>query len=185
MRAMVFDGPGKPLRLEERPVPEYDEDQVLIRVSACGVCRTDLHVFEGDLTEPRLPLILGHEIVGQVEAVGSRVEGLEIGQRVGVPWLGGTCEECSFCIRDQENLCEEPLFTGYQIDGGYADYTVAHHHFTLSLSDGLSDAETAPLLCAGLIGYRSLRMTEDAHRLGLYGFGAAAHIVAQVARFQN
>jgi len=185
MKAMVFEGPGRPLRLMERSIPEYSPDQVLIRVSACGVCRTDLHVVDGDLTEPKLPLVLGHEIVGTVEAVGEHVEGLELGQRVGVPWLGGTCAECAYCKQEQENLCDQAVFTGYQIDGGYAEYTVADSHYAFPLASGLSDAEAAPLLCAGLIGYRALCMTGEAPKLGLYGFGAAAHIIAQVARHQG
>ena len=185
MRAMVFAGPASPLRLEERPVPVCGADQVLIRVGACGVCRTDLHVVDGDLDEPTLPLILGHEIVGVIEDLGSEVPALERGQRVGVPWLGGTCGHCSFCRSDRENLCDQARFTGYQIDGGYADYTVADHRYTFPLTTVLSDAEAAPLLCAGLIGYRSLGMAADAQRLGLYGFGAAAHIIAQVAVHQG
>ncbi len=136
MKAMVFEGPGRPLRLMERSIPEYSPDQVLIRVSACGVCRTDLHVVDGDLKEPKLPLVLGHEIVGVVEAVGERVEGLELGQRVGVPWLGGTCAECAYCKRDQENLCDQAVFTGYQIDGGYAEYAVADHRYAFPLASG-------------------------------------------------
>lgn len=185
MRAMIFEGQGRPLRLEERPTPSCGPDQVLIRVTACGVCRTDLHVLDGDLTEPRLPLVLGHEIVGVVEEMGSGVDGLEPGQRVGVPWLGGNCGECFYCQTDQENLCDRARFTGYQIDGGFADYTVADHRFAFPIATGLSDAESAPLLCAGLIGYRSLCVAGDASRLGLYGFGAAAHIVAQIARHQG
>jgi propanol-preferring alcohol dehydrogenase len=185
MKAMVFHGPGQPLRLEERPIPTCGADQVLIRVTACGVCRTDLHVIEGDLTEPALPLIPGHEIIGVVEAVGSGVSTLTPGQKVGVPWLGGTCGACSYCRNNLENLCDRARFTGYQIDGGYAEYTIADHRFTFPITSGLSDAESAPLLCAGLIGYRSLQMAGRAQRLGLYGFGAAAHIVAQVARHQG
>ena len=185
MKAMIFEGVGRPLQMVERPVPRCGPDQVLIRVTACGVCRTDLHVFDGDLTEPKLPLVLGHEIVGVIEQVGKRVDSLTVGQRVGVPWLGRTCSECDYCRRDQENLCDDARFTGYQIDGGYAEYTVADHRFTFPLASGLSDAEAAPLLCAGLIGYRSLRMTDYAERIGLYGFGAAAHIIAQVAAFQG
>ena len=185
MRAMIFEGTGHPLRLTECPIPACNSDQVLIRVSACGVCRTDLHVLDGDLGEPSLPLVLGHEIVGVIERVGSDVVGLAPGQRVGVPWLGSTCGQCSYCRTDQENLCDRARFTGYQIDGGYAEYAVAGHRYTFPLDDGLSDAETAPLLCAGLIGYRSLRMAGEARRLGLYGFGAAAHIIAQVARYQG
>jgi len=185
MKAMVFEGPGRPLRLMERSIPEYSPDQVLIRVSACGVCRTDLHIVDGDLTEPKLPLVLGHEIVGIVKAVGERVEGLELGQRVGVPWLGGTCSSCAYCNSQQENLCDQAVFTGYQIDGGYAEYTVADSRYAFPLASGLSDAEAAPLLCAGLIGYRSLCMTGEALKLGLYGFGAAAHIITQVAQHQG
>jgi propanol-preferring alcohol dehydrogenase len=185
MKAMVFEGSGHPLELRDRPIPEYGPDQVLIRVTACGVCRTDLHVFDGDLTEPKLPLILGHEIVGVVVAVGEQVVGIALGQRVGVPWLGGTCAECAYCKREQENLCDQAVFTGYQIDGGYAEYTVADSRYAFPLASGLSDAGAAPLLCAGLIGYRSLSMTGDAPKLGLYGFGAAAHIIAQVARYQG
>lgn len=185
MKAMIFEGTGRPLRLEERPIPACNSDQVLVRISACGVCRTDLHVLDGDLIEPSLPLILGHEIVGVVDESGSNVAGLAPGQRVGVPWLGSTCGECSYCRTSQENLCDGARFTGYQIDGGYAEYAVADHRYTFPLADGLSDAEAAPLLCAGLIGYRSLRLAGDAHRLGLYGFGAAAHIIAQVARHQG
>ena len=185
MRAMIFEGAEKPLRLTERSKPECASDQVLIRVTACGVCRTDLHIVDGDLAEPQLPLILGHEIVGVVETVGAQVVGLVPGQRVGVPWLGRTCAECGYCLSGQENLCDGAQFTGYQIDGGYAEYTVADHRYTFPLASGLSDAEAAPLLCAGLIGYRSYRMTGDAQRLGLYGFGAAAHIIAQVAQFQD
>lgn len=185
MRAMVLEEIGRPLSLMERPTPLCPADQVLIRITACGVCRTDLHVFDGDLTAPNLPLILGHEIVGVVEELGDRVEGFEVGQRVGVPWLGGTCGECEYCKGDQENLCDHACFTGYQIDGGYAEFTLADPRFTFPLDPGLSDAESAPLLCAGLIGYRSLRMAGNALNLGLYGFGAAAHIIAQVARFQD
>lgn len=185
MRAMLFEGAGRPLRLVEREIPEYKAHQVLIRVAACGVCRTDLHIVDGELEDPELPLVLGHEIVGRIEAVGKAVTGLEPGQRVGVPWLGRTCGVCYYCARDQENLCPEARFTGYQIDGGYAEYTVADHRYCFPVQSGLSDAQAAPLLCAGLIGYRSLRMTGDAERLGLYGFGAAAHIIAQVARFQD
>ncbi len=185
MRAMLFEQPKSPLRWTECPRPEPAENQVLLRVKACGVCRTDLHVLDGELTQPKLPLILGHEIVGVVEAVGERAERFQIGDRVGVPWLGGTCGECRFCQRGQENLCEAAQFTGYQLDGGYAEFTVADQRFCFPIPTMYSDAEAAPLLCAGLIGYRSLKMCGDARRLGIYGFGAAAHIVAQVARFQG
>ncbi|KAA3626078.1 MAG: zinc-binding alcohol dehydrogenase family protein [Proteobacteria bacterium] len=185
MRAMIFEGTGRPLRLVERPVPEPGPEQVLLRVRACGVCRTDLHIIDGELTQPRLPLILGHEIVGSVERVGSAVTGLDPGQRIGVPWLGATCGKCAYCRTGSENLCEVASFTGYRIDGGYAEYTVADHRYCFPLPDGYDDAHAAPLLCAGLIGYRSYRMAGDARRIGLYGFGAAAHIIAQVALHQG
>ncbi len=182
MRAMVLDGPRKPLRLAEVPVPEPGPDQILIRISACGVCRTDLHIVDGELTEPKLPLIIGHEIVGTVVKTGVRVENPRLGQRVGVPWLGYSCGECRFCRKGQENLCDYALFTGYNIDGGYAEYTVADQRYCFPLAEGMPDANAAPLLCAGLIGYRSYRLTgESIDRLGIYGFGAAAHIIAQVA----
>lgn len=185
MRAMLLEQPQSPLRWSECARPEPGPGQVLLRVKACGVCRTDLHVCDGELTQPKLPLILGHEIVGIVEAVGERVERFQLGDRVGVPWLGGTCGVCRFCKRGQENLCEAARFTGYQLDGGYAEFTVADQRFCFSIPAEYSDAEAAPLLCAGLIGYRSLVMCGDARRLGIYGFGAAAHIVAQVARSQG
>jgi propanol-preferring alcohol dehydrogenase len=154
-------------------------------VHACAVCRTDLHVVDAELTEPKLPLIPGHEIVGTVAALGERVERFAIDDRVGVPWLGWTCGECEFCRSGRENLCSQARFTGYQIDGGYSEFTIADQRFCFAIPDGYSDIEAAPLLCAGLIGYRSLRMAGDARRLGLYGFGAAAHIIAQVARWQG
>lgn len=185
MRAMLFEQPKSPLRWSECARPQPRPEQVLLRVKACGVCRTDLHVLDGELAQPKLPLILGHEIVGVVEAVGECVERFQIGDRIGVPWLGGTCGECCFCRRGQENLCEAAQFTGYQLDGGYAEYTVADQRFCFPMPETYSDAEAAPLLCAGLIGYRSLKMCDDARRVGIYGFGAAAHIVAQVARFQG
>ena len=182
---MVLDRANSPLvmRIVTDPVPGPDE--VLIRVRACGVCRTDLHVVDGELTKPKLPIIPGHEIVGEVIAVGEQVERFRGGERVGVPWLGHTCGAWHYCAGGRENLCDAPGFTGYTIDGGYADLTVADQHYVFSLPSGYSDAEAAPLLCAGLIGYRSLRMAGDAARLGVYGFGAAAHIVAQVARFEG
>ena len=181
MKAMVLHEQGKPLLFEERPLPGYGPDELLIRVHACAVCRTDLHVCDGDLTEPKLPLIPGHEIVGEVVAAGSHVRGITAGDRVGVPWLGYTCGVCDDCMTGRENLCDAARFTGYQIDGGYAEYTVAHQRFVFPLPPGRSDAELAPLLCAGLIGYRSLTMAGVARRLGIYGFGAAAHIVTQIA----
>jgi alcohol dehydrogenase, propanol-preferring len=185
MQAMVLDAAHVPLRQAELPVPRPGPDQVLLRVAACGVCRTDLHIVDGELTEPKLPLVLGHEIVGYVEAIGDGAEGFAIGDRVGVPWLGFTDGTCFYCRHGQENLCDHARFTGYQIDGGYAAHTVADARYAFHLPDAYSDAEAAPLLCAGLIGYRSLTMTGEAKRLGIYGFGAAAHIVAQVARYQG
>ena len=185
MRVMLLDEPRQPLRLAAVAVPTPGPGQVLIRVHACAVCRTDLHVVDGELTQPKLPLIPGHEIVGSVAALGADVERFRIGDRVGVPWLGWTCGICEFCRLGRENLCELARFTGYQIDGGYGDYTVADQRFCFPIPSGYSDMEAAPLLCAGLIGYRSLRMAGEARRLGLYGFGAAAHIVAQVARWQG
>ncbi len=182
---MVLSTVREPLQELEVPRPRPSRGEMLIRVSACAVCRTDLHVCDGDLTEPKLPLILGHEIVGSVVEVGRGVASFEQGQRVGVPWLGRTCGQCRYCRSGRENLCAEARFTGYQIDGGYAEYTVAHERFCFPIPDGFADLQAAPLLCAGLIGYRSLVMTGDAERIGLYGFGAAAHIVAQVARHQG
>jgi propanol-preferring alcohol dehydrogenase len=170
----------------QRPDPEPGPGQVQVAVSACGVCRTDLHVVDGDLTEPSLPIIPGHEIVGRVTALGEGVYDFEIGDRIGIPWLGHSCGCCSYCESGAENLCDRPGFTGYQIDGGYADLTVADARFCFAIPREYDDAEAAPLLCAGLIGYRSLVMAgADSRRLGIYGFGAAAHIVAQVARYQQ
>ena len=185
MQAMLLDRPGAPLKPVELEVPKPGPGQILIKVAACGVCRTDLHIFDGELHHPKLPLVLGHEIVGHVEALGPGVEGFAIGMRVGVPWLGWTDGTCFYCRQGEENLCDHPRFTGYQIDGGYAGYTVADARYAFHLPDGYSNAEAAPLLCAGLIGYRSLKLTGDPKRLGIYGFGAAAHIVAQVARAQG
>jgi alcohol dehydrogenase, propanol-preferring len=185
MRAMLFEKAGQPLRKAELPMPKPGPGQVLIRVRACAVCRTDLHVIDGELTQPKLPLIPGHEIVGIVEEKGEGADRFEIGDRVGIPWLGWTCGECSYCLWGRENLCDRARFTGYTIDGGYADYTVADQRFCFSIPDLYRDTEAAPLLCAGLIGYRSLVKAGDGKRLGIYGFGAAAHIVAQVARYQN
>ncbi len=185
MHAMVLEAPGQALRLREVPRPAAGPGQLLIRVAACAVCRTDLHVVDGELKEPKLPLIPGHEIVGRVEQAGEGVDGFAAGDRVGVPWLGWTCGECRYCRAGHENLCPEARFTGYQIDGGYAEYAVADVRYCFAIPDAYSDAEAAPLLCAGLIGYRSLLMAGEAERLGIYGFGAAAHIVAQLARFQG
>ncbi len=186
MRAMVLEKPGSRLRLIEKPDPVPGPGQVLVNVSACGVCRTDLHVVDGDLTEPKLPIIPGHEIVGTIGATGYGVDHFKPGDRIGIPWLGHTCGHCAFCESGAENLCDEPGFTGYQIDGGYAEMAVADARFCFPLPGEKSAAELAPLLCAGLIGYRSLVMAgAESKRLGIYGFGAAAHIVAQVARYQQ
>lgn len=185
MRAMVLDGPRTPLRDAELDDPTPGHGQVLIRVHACAVCRTDLHVVDGELTRPKLPLVPGHQIVGTVVEVGEGVDAPATGDRVGVPWLGWTCGECPFCRSGRENLCERARFTGYDIDGGYAELTVADARYCFPIPEGFPDHEAAPLLCAGLIGYRSLRMTGDAERIGFYGFGAAAHILIQVARHQG
>jgi propanol-preferring alcohol dehydrogenase len=185
MKAMVLDAPGEALQLRERPRPAPGQGQVLIEVAACAVCRTDLHVVDGELPEPKLPVIPGHEIVGRVAAIGQGVDRFALGQRVGVPWLGWTCGACAFCRTGQENLCPWARFTGYQIDGGYAEYTVADARYCFPISGAYGDAEAAPLLCAGLIGYRALEMAGGGERLGIYGFGAAAHIIAQVARHQG
>ena len=182
---MLLEAPGGPLRDVERPVPRMGSGDVLLRVRACGVCRTDLHVLDGELPDPALPLVLGHEIVGTVEQAGADVTRLHVGDRVGVPWLGWACGRCRFCRRGAENLCPYARFTGYQRDGGYAEYTAADARFVFPLPPALADVEAAPLLCAGLIGYRTLRLAGDAERVGLYGFGAAAHLVAQVLRHQG
>lgn len=185
LRAMILDAPGKPLRATEVSAPEPGPEQVLLAVRACAVCRTDLHVVDGELPEPKLPLIPGHQIVGTVVRAGERVDGFAAGDKVGVPWLGFTDGTCRYCLSGRENLCDEARFTGYQIDGGYAEYAVADGRFCFPIPDGYPDLQAAPLLCAGLIGYRALRFAGDAERLGLYGFGAAAHIIAQVARHQG
>ena len=178
MRAMVLRAAGTPLEQAELPDPQPGTGQALVRVRACGVCRTDLHVFDGELPRPKLPLVLGHEIVGEVVSSRGR---FEPGDRVGVPWLGWTCGECAYCLTGRENLCDRAQFTGYDTDGGYAELCVADERFCFPVPDGFADVQAAPLLCAGLIGYRSLRLAGDAARIGLYGFGAAAHIVCQVA----
>ena len=185
MRVMIFEKPGKDLSLREMDLPEPGAEQVLLRVHACAVCRTDLHIIDGELSDPKTPLVPGHEIVGTVAAVGAAVTRFKIGDRLGVPWLGWTCGECSFCREGQENLCDRAKFTGYTLDGGYAEYTVADQRFCFPIPDDYSDIEAAPLLCAGLIGYRSLVKAGNGSRLGIYGFGAAAHIVAQVAKHQK
>jgi propanol-preferring alcohol dehydrogenase len=185
MRAMQLERPGEPLLASNLPVPSPGPGQLLIRVHACGVCRTDLHIVDGDLPPAKSPVVPGHEIVGSVSALGPAVEGFSEGQRVGVPWLGFTCGDCHFCREGRENLCAQARFTGYHVDGGYAEFAVADARYCFPLPAGFSDAAAAPLLCAGLIGYRSLVMAGQARRLGIYGFGAAAHIVAQVARWQG
>lgn len=182
---MILDEPRKPLTLRDCPVPEPTERQVQLEVLACAVCRTDLHVIDGELPNPKLPLILGHEIVGRVTRLGKGANLLSVGQRVGVPWLGWTCGECFYCRSGRENLCVKARFTGYTLDGGYAQLTVADERYCVPIPESYSDAGAAPLLCAGLIGYRSLVRAGDARRLGIYGFGAAAHIIAQVARHQG
>ena len=185
MRAMLLERPGMALQAVELPVPRPAAGQILLRVEACGVCRTDLHLIDGELPDPVLPMIPGHEIVGRVAAVGAGVSGVTAGQRMGVPWLGWTCGHCGFCASQRENLCDNARFTGYQIHGGYAEYTVADARYCFPLDNTVDAAEAAPLLCAGLIGYRALVMAGDARRIGLYGFGAAAHIIAQVAAWQG
>lgn len=185
MLAMTLERIGAPLRAIDRAPPEPGPGQVLIRVRACGVCRTDLHVVDGELSQPKLPLVPGHEIVGTVESVGAGAGRLQTGERVGVPWLGWTCGVCEFCRSGRENLCDRARFTGYQIDGGYAEYAVADERFCFVVPPGFDDRAAAPLMCAGLIGYRALRMAGDARRLGLYGFGAAAHIAIQIARHRG
>lgn len=185
MRAMVLHKQGTPLELEDVPQPKPSSSEVLVDVNVCGLCRTDLHVVDGDLKEPKLPLILGHQVVGRVAEIGANVSGFSVGDRVGVPWLGGSCGHCEFCLGGRENLCDEPVFTGYQKDGGFADRMTADARFCFPLPDGYSDLQVAPLLCAGLIGYRSYRMAGIGKRLGFYGFGAAAHILIQVAQYQQ
>jgi propanol-preferring alcohol dehydrogenase len=182
MRAMVLEEPGRPLRLKEVAVPQPGPQQVLIRVHACGVCHTDLHIVDRELPNPKLPLIIGHEIAGAVVQAGEEVDQFHAGDRVGVPWLGHTCGVCRYCRRGRENLCDNALFTGYTLDGGYAEYTVADERYCFRLPADYDSVQAAPLLCAGLIGYRTYRMAgADVERLGIYGFGAAAHIIAQVA----
>lgn len=173
---MVFEKVGKPLQLKEVPIPTPREGQALIKVHACAVCRTDLHIIDGELKEPKLPLILGHQIVGTIEGTG---------KRVGVPWLGGSCGMCPYCLEGQENLCDSTVLTGYNVDGGFAEYCVARKDFCFPIPEGFDDVQAAPLLCGGLIGFRTLRMAQDAKRLGFYGFGSAAHMLIQIARYQH
>jgi len=182
---MLLERLGDPLRPAEIPTPEPSPDQVRIRVRACAVCRTDLHIVDGDLSEPRLPLVPGHEIVGEIDALGANATGLALGQRIGIPWLGGTCGGCEPCREGRENLCDRALFTGYQVDGGFAEQALVDHRYAFPIPESYSDIEAAPLLCAGLIGYRAYSMAGNGPRLGLYGFGAAAHIIAQVAVFEG
>lgn len=185
MRAMQLAKIGQPLVLSTLPDPQPGASEVRVQVTACGVCRTDLHVVDGDLPNPKLPIIPGHEIVGRIDQIGKDVRSLRLGMRVGVPWLGFTCGVCPYCQKGAENLCDYPLFTGYTRDGGYADYVVADARYTFELPEEGNDVATAPLLCAGLIGWRSLRMAGEGKKIGLYGFGAAAHIIAQVAQWQG
>ena len=182
---MVLNEPGAPLASVELPLPEPAHDRLRIRVQACGVCRTDLHIVDGELTNPKLPLVLGHQIVGAVDALGAGVDDFREGELVGVPWLGWTCGECPLCRSGRENLCDRARFTGYDVDGGYAELAVADSRFCFRIPEAYPPLQAAPLLCAGLIGYRALRMTGDAERLGLYGFGASAHVLIQVARWQG
>ena len=185
MRAMQLEAARAPLRPSDLPLPAPRAGEVLIKIAACGVCRTDLHILDGELAAPRLPLTPGHEIVGTVAALGSGVRSLALGERVGVPWLGWTCGTCAFCRSGRENLCDSARFTGFQLDGGYAEYTVADARYCFGIPAGFSDVAAAPLLCAGLIGYRTLKLAGAAERIGIYGFGAAAHILAQVIRHQG
>ena len=184
-RAMVLTAPGAPLTMIERDVPVPGAHEVRVRVDACGVCRTDLHIVDGELVQPHLPLVPGHEIVGHVEALGPGVDGLAVGDRVGIPWLGATCGVCPYCRAHRENLCDTPQFTGYSRDGGYADHVVARVDYCFRLPAGFDALHAAPLLCAGLIGHRALAMAGDARRIAIYGFGAAAHLIAQVAVWQK
>jgi propanol-preferring alcohol dehydrogenase len=185
MRAMLLEKQGASLRLADIPPPEPEAGQIRLRVRACGLCRTDLHVLDGELPEPKLPLVLGHQIVGVVDRLGTAVQGFRLGERVGVPWLGRTCGVCDHCRRGDENLCDDARYTGYQLDGGLSELCVADARFCLRVPQGQADTAVAPLLCAGLIGYRAYRMAGDARRIGLYGFGSAAHLLAQVARHQG
>jgi alcohol dehydrogenase, propanol-preferring len=185
MRAMVFERTGTRLVLRDVPKPKSGRGQLLVRVNACAVCRTDLHIVDGELPDPKLPLILGHQIVGRVEQIGANTGGFSMGDRVGIPWLGWTDGDCAYCRSNRENLCDRAKFTGYNIDGGYAEFTVAEARYCFHLPDEYNDVDAAPLLCAGMLGYRSYRKTGDAHRLGIYGFGNAAHLIAQVARYEK
>jgi propanol-preferring alcohol dehydrogenase len=182
MRAMVMEAPQSPLQLKDLPIPSPGPKQVLLRVTACGICRTDLHVLDGDLKHPTLPLVPGHQIIGEVMALGDGVTSVSVGERVGVPWLGGSCGHCWFCEHEKENLCDEARYTGYQINGGFAEYAIADTDYCFPVPARFTDQQAAPLLCAGLIGYRAYRLVQNFDTIGLYGFGAAAHILIQVAR---
>jgi alcohol dehydrogenase, propanol-preferring len=183
--AMVLDAPRTPLRLERRPAPRPQPGEIGVHIHACAVCRTDLHVVDGELTDGKLPIVPGHEIVGRIEAIGSGVSGFEIGERVGIPWLGGTCQACSYCATGHENLCDRPIFTGYTRDGGFASHATADANYAFRLPATMTDTEAAPLLCAGLIGWRCLTKAGNGRALGIYGFGAAAHLITQVAKWQG
>jgi propanol-preferring alcohol dehydrogenase len=185
MKAMVLESARQPLVYRDIPVPKPESNQVLVQVNACAICRTDLHVVDGELPDPKLPLVPGHQIVGTISALGDQVVDFALGERVGIPWLGQTCGHCAYCDSGRENLCDDARFTGYQLDGGYAEYAAADSRFCFRMPQGYSDLHAAPLLCAGLIGYRALAMAGDARRLGFYGFGAAAHILIQVAHHQH
>ncbi|NIP39492.1 MAG: zinc-dependent alcohol dehydrogenase family protein [Candidatus Dadabacteria bacterium] len=185
MKAMILEEAGSPLTSKDIPAPVPSSDQFLVKVKACAVCRTDLHIIDGELKEPKLPLVLGHEIVGEITELGGSVNNFKVGDMVGVPWLGKTCGNCRFCKSGKENLCDHARFTGYQIDGGYAEYAAANHSYCFTIPEDYSPINAAPLLCAGLIGYRSYKMVKDSKKIGLYGFGAAAHIIAQVAVFEG
>jgi alcohol dehydrogenase, propanol-preferring len=185
MRAIVLEQPGKPLVLRDVPKPEPAADQLLVRVNACAVCRTDLHIVDGELPDPKLPLILGHQIVGRIEQAGEGVKDFSVGDRVGIPWLGWTDGQCAYCRSNRENLCDNARFTGYNIDGGYAEFTVADARFCFRLPAEYNDVDVAPLLCAGMLGYRSYRKTGEAHRIGIYGFGNAARLIGQIAIYEG
>jgi propanol-preferring alcohol dehydrogenase len=186
MRAVLFDAPGMPLRLAEIAIPQPGPGQVLIKVNSCGVCHTDLHIVDGELSEPKIPLILGHQIVGRIIQGGPGATRFHSGERIGVTWLGGTDGTCRYCLSGRENLCDQPIFTGYNRDGGFAEYCLADEHFCFPLPDSFSDLEAAPLLCAGLIGYRAYRLAgESVKNLGIYGFGAAAHLITQIALYED
>jgi len=185
VKAMQLDAPGSPLVLRELHEPPLGPHDVRVEVLACGVCRTDLHIIDGELDQAKLPLVPGHQVVGRIRARGERVEEFSIGERVGIPWLGGSCGHCRYCESERENLCDEARYTGYQRDGGFAERCAADARYCFSLPEEVSDAQVAPLLCAGLIGYRALRMVGDARRIGFYGFGASAHILAQIARYEG